>query len=78
VNFYLLYIYVSYYYGETDKLTSYSGRAEDTRHAYTVFVAKHKANNHLRDIQNQKDNIKMDFKDMGCEETDWIHLVGSN
>jgi hypothetical protein len=50
-------------------ITRYTGKAGNAQ--------KHEASNHFK-ICIQKDNIEVDYKEMRCEDTDWIHLVESN
>jgi hypothetical protein len=31
--------------------------------------------NHLENLRGWEDDFKMDFKEIGCKNRDWIHLV---
>jgi hypothetical protein len=46
----------------------------ETRNAYTFLVGKHKGERQIGRLRHRwEDNIKMDFKEIGCEGVDRIH-----
>jgi hypothetical protein len=46
----------------------------EKRNAYIYLVRKHEGKRHLGMFKRRwEDNIKMDFKEIGCEGVDWIY-----
>jgi hypothetical protein len=51
-------------------------RMGEMRNAHKILVTKHEGRKPLgRPEHRWKNNIKMDFKEVGCESVDWIHVV---
>ena len=51
-------------------------RLEQSRNAYRVLVGKPQSKRSLgRPKRRWEDNIKMDFREVGCDPTDWIALT---
>jgi hypothetical protein len=46
----------------------------EIRNLYKVLVVKHKGRKG-RPRRGWENNIKMDLKEIGCEDVDWIHLA---
>jgi hypothetical protein len=50
------------------------GRAYSTRKPYRVLVGKTKVNTPLGRPRSGGDNIRMDLREIGWDDIEWIHL----
>jgi hypothetical protein len=49
---------------------------EALRNSYKIFVRNHKGKRSLmRRVHRCEDNIKMELREIGWEDVDWIHLA---